>query len=63
MELLKAGAVLPGVCELPQAHNYGPDLAVFRCQVGQATMPMLAPPLPPAMPAIGDRAMRVPPRG
>jgi hypothetical protein len=57
LQLLKAGAVVPGQQPAaPQVHEYRPDLAVFKVVLpaGKA-MPMLAPPLPPALPNLGDK--------
>lgn len=57
LEMLKAGAVNHSIkAQPPAAHEYYPDLAVFRAvmQGGQA-MPMLAPPMPPAVPWLGDK--------
>ena len=57
LALLKAGAEVPGVQPppAPQAHVYLPDLAVFRVNTSGTDMPMLAPPLPPAVTSIGDK--------
>lgn len=57
LQLLKIGAVVPDKQPPnPQAHEYKPDLAVFKvCLPPEMAMPMLAPPMPPAQPALGDK--------
>lgn len=55
LELLKSGSIiLNQPATAPQAHEFSPDLAVFRCNVQTSDMPPLGPPLPPAVAAIGD---------
>lgn len=55
LELCKSGPINPNlVATAPQANEYSPDLAVFRCKVDVHDMPQLAPPLPPTVPTVGD---------
>lgn len=57
LQLVKAGAVIPDKQPAaPQAHEYLPDLAVFKVILPDgAAMPMVAPPMPPAQPFLGDK--------